>query len=119
MAGRIERDSTDNPAAASIVAGLVHREFGKQNTALPELSPALAAEVIQIAKGNKILKPVLKQFEALSIAVPEDVELEVSIYFRKSMKNNAAALATMCEVSKALTRAGIVHAAFKGPARQI
>ena len=35
------------------------------------------------------------------------------------MRNNAAALATLCEIATRLSDAGIVHAAFKGPARQI
>ena len=43
----------------------------------------------------------------------------VAAYSRKAMKNNAAALATLCEVAKKLSDAGIVHAAFKGPVRQI
>lgn len=119
MTGRSESECSSNPAAVAIVARLICREFGNQTADLPEIDPKLAADVVQTAKANKILKPALKQFTALGVAIPEDVRSEVAIYHRKSMRRNAAALATMCEVSEAFAGAGIVHAMFKGPARQI
>jgi hypothetical protein len=119
MAGQTECDLKNNAAAPPIVAGLINREFGNQAVDLPDINPSLAADVVRTAKANKILKPALNQFTSLGLPIPEEVQSEVALYFRRAMKTNAAALATMCEVTRALAAAGIVHAAFKGPARQI
>jgi hypothetical protein len=119
MVGSIESERMSSLAAATVVARLISRDIGGSSDDPPRIDPELAAEVIRTAKTNKILKPVLKQFSLLGIAVPEDVQSEVAVYSRRAMTNNAAALATLCEVATKLSEAGIVHAAFKGPARQI
>ena len=118
MATSLESERVSNLAAARGVARLISAEFGSPVEAA-EIEMDLAGQIIAIAQANKILKPVLKQFEKLGIAVPDEAKSTVAVYSRKAMKNNAAALATLCEVAGKLSEAGIVHAAFKGPVRQI
>ena len=119
MAGSIESEGMSNPAAATIVARLLGDEFGSADTQPFEINPALATEIVAIGEANKVLKPLLKRLDKLGIPVPEAMQPRVATYSRKSMKRNAAALATLREVTKKLSTAGIEHAAFKGPARQI
>ena len=118
MATSVQSERTSNLAAAASVARLMGGEFGSP-TAPTEIDPGLAAEIIRVGQANKILKPLLKAFEKLGVPVPDEAKPTVAAYSRKAMKNNAAALATLCEVAKMLSDAGIVHAAFKGPVRQI
>ncbi len=113
------KEDHDYFVAARIVSKLVRREFGGDLGDLPAIEEDLAREVIRTAQRNKLLKPVLKELEALGVRVPEDIQPEVDIYLRKTMKRTAAALATLREASQKLSEAGVMHAAFKGPARQI
>ena len=119
MVGSIESERMSNPAAARVAAGLLSREFGSAANERPEIDPQLAHEIIGIGQSNKILRLLLKSFDKLGVAVPDDCEGAVAAYSRKAMTNNAAAIATLKEVTRKLSDGGIVHAAFKGPARQI
>ena len=105
--------------AAQIVSKLVRREFGGDLDDLPAIDEDLARDVIRTAQRNKLLKPVLKELDRLGIKVPADLQPDVDIYLRKTMKRTAAALATLREASHKLSEAGVTHAAFKGPVRQI
>jgi len=105
--------------ARSIVAHLTRGEFGGELNGVSRIDESLAKDVISVAKRNKLLKPVLKKLVSLGVRVPDDVRKDVTRYLRISMNNNARALATTREVSRALSEAGIVHVAFKGPIRQI
>lgn len=107
------------PAARSIVAQILSMEFGGELTRAPAVDPVLAREIIGIAQRNKVLKAVLKGLEYLGVPLPEDMQDEVALYLRKTMKNNAGAIATVREVSKKLSDGGVVHVAYKGPVRQI
>lgn len=106
-------------AARTAVANLVRAEFSGAVNGMPRLDGDLARDVIRVAQQNKILKPVLKKLEASGVPVPHDVQPEVNTYLRRTMKNNAGALATVREVAKTLSDAGVEHVAFKGPIRQI
>ena len=108
-----------NDATPSVVAKLVRTEFSGELNGVPSMSPDLTRDVIRVAQQNKILKPVLKKLEATGVPVPADVQPEVDTYLRRTMKNNAGALATVREVAKTLTDAGVEHVAFKGPIRQM
>lgn len=105
--------------AAQIVSRLIRREFGGDLDDLPAIDEDLARDVIRTAQRNKLLKPALKELERLGIRVPADLQPEVDIYLRKTMKRTAAVLATLREASHKLSEAGVRHAAFKGPVRQI
>lgn len=104
--------------ACEVVAALVSQTLGATRP-LHDLDEDLIRDVVTIAQQNKLLKPVLKQLELLGIGVPDDLEADVSAYIRKTMRNNAAAIATVREASQKLSEVGVVHAAFKGPVRQI
>ena len=106
-------------AARNVVAQLVRTEFSGELNGVPSMDTDLAREVIRVAQRNKILKPVLKKLEVSGIPVPDDLQPEVDTYLRRTMKNNAGALATVREVAKTLSDAGVEHVAFKGPVRQI
>jgi len=108
-----------NAPAHIVVAHLVRAEFGGELNGVARIDTALARDVIRVAQQNKLLKPVLKKLEAAGVSVPEDVQPDVTTYLRKTMTNNASALAATREVARTLSDAGVVHAAFKGPVRQI
>lgn len=119
MATSVHSECMSNPAAAMSVARLLSREFGSVDDGCLEIDSDLAREIIQIGLANKVLKPLLKALQQLSVPIPQDLKSDVVIYLRKAARGNAAALATVCEVTKKLSEAKIVHAAFKGPVRQI
>jgi len=108
-----------NDAARSVVAKLVRTEFSGELNGVPSMGPDLTRDVIRVAQQNKILKPVLKKLEASGVSIPDDLQPEVDTYLRRTMKNNARALATVRQVAKTLSDAGVEHVAFKGPIRQI
>jgi hypothetical protein len=118
MVGPIQSERTSIPAAA-IVARLLHGYFGCAAGDATEIDSEVAHDVLRIGRANKILKPVLNSFDKFGVPIPEGERPEIAAYSRKAMKNNAAALATLCEIATRLSDAGIVYAAFKGPARQI
>ena len=118
MVGPIQSERTSSPAAA-IVARLLNGYFGCAAGDAIEIDSEVAHDVLRIARANKILKPVLNSFDKIGVPIPEGARPEIAAYSRKAMRNNAAALATLCEIATILSDAGIVHAAFKGPARQI
>lgn len=119
MAGSMESERKRNAAAARSVAQLISRQFAAPADDPFEIDPECAHEIIRIGQANKILKPLLKSLEELQVPVPDDARPAIATYSRKAMRNNAAALATLREVANKLSAAGIVHAAFKGPVRQI
>lgn len=119
MSGSSNSERMRSLAAAQTVARLISHDFAAAEEVPPNIDLERIGEVIDIARANKVLKPVLKKLELLGIAIPDESKPEIAIYSRKAMRNNAAALATLAEVSKALSDAGLAHAAFKGPARQI
>lgn len=119
MPDSISNQRVRSLAGAQAVSRLISHDFGFGNGELPKIHPELVREVIAIAKANKVLKPVLSGLDSLEIALPDESKAGVASYFRKATRNNAAALATLAEVSKKLSDEGIVHAAFKGPVRQI
>ncbi len=106
-------------AARTVVAQLVRAEFSAELNGVPNMSADLTRDVIRVAQQNKIMKPVLKKLEASGIDVPDDVRSVVNTYLRRTMKNNAGALATVREVARTLSDAGVEHVAFKGPIRQM
>ncbi|HZU51379.1 MAG TPA: nucleotidyltransferase family protein [Sphingomicrobium sp.] len=106
-------------AAARLIAQLTSREFSSGVKEHPEIDAELATKIVRIARVNKLLKPVLKQFQAIGVPLPEEVKPDVAVYLRRSGKKNAKALATLREVTRKFSEAGILHAAFKGPVRQI
>lgn len=118
MVGPVESERTSSLAAARAVAELLKLEFGSSKPEL-RIDAELARQIIWIGQANKILKPVLRSLDKLQIPVPAEAQSSIDAYTRKAMKNNAAALATLREVTKALADGGVPHAAFKGPARQI
>lgn len=102
------------------VAELIRLQFGDdEQHGLPPFDEELARQVIAIALRNKLLKPVLRELESRGVSVPEDLKPEVAVYLRRSMNRNAAVLTTLREVTRLLSDAGVTHAAFKGPVRQI
>jgi hypothetical protein len=119
MAVTREGERAHDFPAAQIVAKLVSREFGGSLDGMPLIDEDLARQVIQTAQRNKLLKPVLKELEALGVKVPADLESEIALYQRKAMTRTAAAIATLREASGQLAEAGVTHAVFKGPVRQI
>lgn len=119
MADSTEGEGTSNLAAATMVARLLNHEFSSSTRERLEIQPDLALQIIRIGEANKILKILLKRFDHLGVPIPVAATAVVASYSRRAMRRNAAALATMREVAKKLNDAGIVHAAFKGPARQI
>jgi Uncharacterised nucleotidyltransferase len=119
MAASFQSERMSSPAAATAIAYLLSCEFDAAGHQPQEITPELAREIIQIGRANKILKPLLKRLDKLGVPIPDDAAPEIAAYSRKAMKNNAAALATLREVAKTLSDAGIIHAAFKGPVRQI
>ena len=119
MAGSMESERTTNAAPARRVAQLIGRQFAAAAGDAFEIDPPVVHEIIRIGQANKILKPLLKSLEELQVPIPDEAKPAIAIYSRKAMRNNAAALATLREVAKELSSAGIVHAAFKGPVRQI
>lgn len=119
MADSTEGEGSSNLAAATMVARLLNHEFSSSTRERLEIQPDLALQIIRIGEANKILKILLKRFDQLGVPIPVAATAVVASYSRRAMRRNAAALATMCEVAKKLNDAGIVHAAFKGPARQI
>ena len=109
----------DDRPARTIVARLLGRSLGVARDEVPDLSGDLGRQVVEIGLRNKILKPLLKEIERAGRAVPDDVAPDVAGYLRKTMKNNASALATVRAITAQLTGSGVAHAAFKGPIRQI
>lgn len=114
-----ETERMSSVGAREIVVQLVRTEFADERNGVPSIDRDMAAEVIRVAQRNKILKPVLKKLETSGVAVPDDLRPEIDTYLRRTMKNNAGALATVREVAKTLGDAGVEHVAFKGPVRQI
>lgn len=119
MAASMQSERTRNAAVARSVALLISREFASAAGDPFEIESEIAQEIIKIGQANKILKPLLKSLDKLRVPIPDNAKPMIAAYSRKAMNNNAAALATLREVAKKLSAAGIVHAAFKGPVRQI
>lgn len=119
MSSSVASECSYDVSALTAVACLLSQEFGSGSLSPGQLKPNIIRDVITIAETNKLLKPVLRQLHRAGLPIPEDVRASINLYLRKALKNNGAALATLSEVSKALSNAGIAHAAFKGPVRQI
>ena len=119
MVGPIQSERTSNLPAAAIVARLLNGYFGCAGGDRQKSIAKLLSTSSGSVEANKILKPVLNSFDKIGVPIPEGARPEIAAYSRKAMRNNAAALATLCEIATRLSDAGIVHAAFKGPARQI